>query len=82
MHILLPNDGNVLWPYYFAGFDPRQARDEESLRVPSLQNQAERPHLRLDLQPENQGETVQMDTGWSGPFAPNLMYSCTQDTEL
>ena len=42
------------------------------VRVPCVQNKAEGANLRLDLQPEDEGEGLEVGLGRSGPFATNL----------
>ena len=60
------------------GFDPRQTGDEESLRVPGIQDEVARPNLCLDLQPKDQRKALQVDPGWGGPPTPNLVISHQQ----
>ena len=44
------------------------------LRVPGLQDQAERPHLRLDLQPQDEGEGLEVGPRRSGLAPTDLSY--------
>lgn len=50
-----------------------QAGDAERLPVPSVQDQTARANLRVDIQPEDQREPLQMDTGWGGLAAADLV---------
>ena len=47
-------------------------RNQERVRVSGLQEQVERPYLCLDFQPENQGNPVKVDLGWSCLAATSL----------
>lgn len=44
----------------------------QRVRLPRLQDQEPRGHLRLDLQPQDQGEGLKVDAGRRGPTAANL----------
>ena len=54
------------------GRDAGQGRGEEPLRVPGVQDQGAWPLLHLDLQPEDQGEAVQMGPSWCLPSPTDL----------
>ena len=45
---------------------------KECVPVPSLQDKDARPHIRLDLQPEEQGEASQMGAGRGGSAAAGV----------
>ena len=67
-----------LRPFHlFLGPDSRQAGDAKSVRVSSLQDQTEGPHLCLDIQFENQRKAVKMDFGGSCTAIANLNYHGT-----
>ena len=54
------------------GRDPGQERVEEPLRLPRLQDPAEGPHLRVDVQPQDKGETGKVDPGGSRVVTSDL----------
>lgn len=57
-----------------------QAGDAKRLSVPRVQDQTARANLRLDIQPEDQREPLQVDTGWSGLAAADLVVYSNQKT--
>lgn len=64
---------NVLWDC-ITGHHPGQTGSEEHVRVSSVQDQDQRAHLHLDVQPEDQGQASQVDVGRSGSVAGNLIH--------
>ena len=61
--------------FFFSGTDTRQARDEKSVRVPSVQDEGTRTNLHLDFQLKDTGQALQMGSGWSCPSPANLMHA-------
>ena len=57
------------------GRDPGQERVEEPLRLSRLQDPAEGPHLRVDVQPQDKGETGKVDPGGSRVVTADLAAS-------
>ena len=49
------------------GHPRRPTGHKEHLRMPRVQDQDSRSHIRLDFQPEEQGEGQQMGAGRRGP---------------
>lgn len=49
-----------------------QARNQTHLRVPSVQNQSEGPHLRVHLQAEEPWGDSAVGAGWCGSAAGGL----------
>ena len=59
-----------------------QTGDKEHLRVPGVQDTHTRPHFRLDFQPENQGETGQVDHRWSVSSAQHMRHRNSRTEKL
>jgi len=59
------------YPFY-PNHSTRQAGHKEHLWVSSVRDSHSRSHLCVDLQPEDQRETSQVDHCWSGPSAAGI----------
>ena len=55
-----------------SGHYSRQAGHAQHVRMSSLQNSLARPHFRVDVQFEDQRQTIQVDPGRSSAFTSNL----------
>lgn len=59
--------------YFPSGNNPRQTRPSKHVRMSGIQNPNTRPHLRVDVQLEDQGQAGQVDPGGSRLAAADIV---------